>query len=66
MILPHARWIVLSVIEKLPSNLINIPGFESLEPSDATSDGTDCEIDQLLSQVPDPANICPQIPYIPE
>ena len=49
-------------MEKLPCNLINIPGFEALQPSD----DTDWEIDQLLSQVPDPAIICPQIPYIPE
>ena len=49
-------------MEKLPCDLINIPGFEVLQPSD----DTDWEIDQLLSQVPDPAIVCPQIPYIPE
>ena len=35
-----------------------------MQPSDATGDDTDWEIDQLLSQVPDPANICQQISYI--
>ena len=49
-------------MEKLPCNLINIPGFEALQPSD----DTDWEIDQLLSQVPDPAIVCLQIPYTPE
>ena len=49
-------------MEKLPCDLVNIPGFKALQPSD----DTDGEIDQLLSQVPDPAIVCPQIPYIPE
>ena len=48
-------------MEKLPSDLISIPGFEPL-----TSDDTnDWKIDQLLSQIPDPVSVCPQIPYIP-
>ena len=51
-----------SSMEKLPCDLINIPGFEALQPSD----DTDWEIDQLLSQVPDPAIVCLQIPYISE
>ena len=39
-------------MKKLTSDLINIPGFEKLQPSDATSDVTDWEmIDQLLSEV---------------
>ena len=43
-------------MKKLTSDLINIPGFEKLQPSDATSDATsdvtDWEmIDQLLSEV---------------
>ena len=39
----------------LPSDLVNIPSFEPLQPSDATMtiDTTDWEIDQLLSQIPD-------------
>ena len=49
-------------MEKLPCYLINILGFEALQPSD----DTDWEIDQLLSQEPDPAIVCPQILYIPE
>ena len=49
-------------MEKLPCDLINIPRFEALQPSDDTN----WEIDQLLSQVPDPAIVCPQIPYILE
>ena len=49
-------------MKKLSCDLINILGFEALQPSD----DTDWEIDQLLSQVPDPAIICLQIPYIPE
>ena len=52
----------------LPSDLVDIPGFMPLQPSDATmtDDDADWEIDELLSQTPDPANHCPQIPYIPE
>ena len=47
-------------MEKLPSDLVSIPGFEPL-----TSDDTnDWEIDQLLSQIPDPVSVCPQIPYL--
>ena len=49
-------------MEKLPCDQINIPGFEALQ----ASDDTDWKIDQLLSQVPDPTIVCPQIPYIPE
>ena len=47
------------VIESLPSDLTNISGLLPSESND------DWEIDQLLSQVPDPAAVCPQIPYIP-
>ena len=47
-----ASLIVLSAMKKLTSDLINIHGFEKLQPSNATSDDTDWEmIDQLLSQV---------------
>ena len=47
-----ASQIVLSAMKKLTSDLINIPGFEKLQPSDATSDVTEWEmIDQLLSEV---------------
>ena len=49
-------------MKKLSCDLMNILGFETLQPSD----DTDWEIDQLLSQVPDPAIVCPQIPYISE
>ena len=50
-------------MEKLPSDLINIPRFELLQPSDASYHW---EIEQLVSQVLNPTNVCPQIPYIPE
>ena len=54
-------------MKKLTSDLINIPGFEKLQPSNATSDDTDWEmIDQLLSQVSGSAIVCPQIAYILE
>ena len=57
-----ASLIVLSAMKKLTSDLINIPGFEKLQPSDATSDDTDWEmIDQLLSQVSGSAIVCPHI-----
>ena len=51
----------------LPSDLVNIPGFQPLQPSDATltNDDTDWEIDQLLFQMPNPNNVCSQIPHIP-
>ena len=53
-------------MKKATSDLINIPGFEPLEPSNATSDDTDWEIDQLLSQVSGSAIVCLQIAYILE
>ena len=34
-------------MERLPSDLINIPGFEPMQPSDAASDDTDWEIDEF-------------------
>ena len=45
----------------LSSDLDNIPGFEPLQ----ATDDADWDIDQLLSQVPDPTYVCLQIPCIP-
>ena len=53
-------------MKKPTSDLINIPGFEPLQPSNATSDDTDWEIDQLLSQVSGSVIVYLQIAYILE
>ena len=50
-------------MEGLPNDLENIPQFVPLVSSESSDD--DWEIDQILSQIPDPANVCPNIPYIP-
>lgn len=43
--------------------LLGILNLVPLIPAGSTED--DWEIDQILSQIPDPANVCLQIPYTP-
>ena len=50
-------------MEELPADLSSVPNFVPLSLVGSTED--DWEIDQIPSQIPDPANVCPQIPYIP-